>query len=108
VTLDGAAIEKGSITFLPTGGTQGPATGAAVADGRYRLSAADGPVVGRNRVEIRAPRRTGRKTPVWDTQPDNLIDESIEIMPARYNSESTLEAEVKPGKNTVNFELTTQ
>lgn len=108
VTLDGAAIERGSITFRPTGGTQGPAAGAPIAQGRYRLSAADGPVVGRNRVEIYAPRKTGKKVPAPMGNPGELTDEIVEMIPPQYNTRSTLEQDVQPGTNNQDFQLTTK
>jgi hypothetical protein len=37
-----------------------------------------------------------------------MADEIIETVPARYNSQSTLEEEVKPGRNTLDFHLTTK
>lgn len=109
VTLDGVAIEQGSITFKPTGGTQGPTAGGPISQGRYQLSVADGPVVGRNRVEITAPAKSGRKVPAPMGNPGETTDEIIEKVPARYNSQSTLECEVKPGNNTLDFtDLTTK
>jgi len=104
VTLDGVAIEQGSITFRPTGGTQGPASGVAIANGQYRLSAADGPVVGHNRIEIYAPRKTGRKVPAPMGNPGEMSEEVVEMIPSRYNTQSTLNRDVAPGKNTLDFE----
>jgi hypothetical protein len=109
VTLDGVEIEQGSITFKPTAGTQGPTAGGPITKGRYRLSAAEGPVVGRNRVEILAPVNSGRKVPAPFGNPGEMSDEIVEKVPARYNTQSTLEREVKPGSNTLDFiDLTTK
>lgn len=108
VTLDGTAIEQGSINFLPTGGTQGPATGASITNGRYSLSASEGPVVGRNRVEICAPHKTGRKVLAPLGNPGEMTDEVVELFPAKYNTQSTLQRDVKPGDNTLDFKLTTK
>ena len=105
VTLDGAMIETGSITFVPTGGTKGPVSGTAITDGHYRLSAADGPVVGSHRVEIYAPRKTGRKVPAPMGNPGEMTDEIVEVFPPQYNTRSILERDVKSGKNTLDFEL---
>jgi hypothetical protein len=109
VMLDGVEIEQGSITFKPTGGTQGPTAGGPITKGRYRLSAADGPVVGRHRVEILAPAKSGRKVPAPFGNPGEMTDEVIEKIPARYNVQSILECEVKAGNNTLDFaDLTTK
>jgi len=36
ITIDGAPVPKGYITFSPVTGTKGPAVGAAIANGEYR------------------------------------------------------------------------
>jgi hypothetical protein len=110
VTLDGVAIgEEGAtatISFFPTGATKGPAAGGQIQGGQYSIAASQGPAVGRNRVEIHASKMTGRK--VADVHDGHMMDEMIEIIPARYNSESTLQRELKPGHNTLDFELSTR
>lgn len=108
VTLDGAPIERGSILFIPTGQTQGVATGAAIENGQYRIAAADGPVVGANRVEISASRKTGRKIQAAMSDPGKTMDETVEAVPAQYNKKSTLQREIKPEKNVLDFELRTK
>jgi hypothetical protein len=71
------------------------------------IPASEGPVVGRQRVEIRAPRKTGKMIPA-PMEPGKTVEEIAESIPKQYNSESTLEEEVKAGKNVLNFELTSQ
>jgi hypothetical protein len=107
-TLDGAPIAAGSITFCPTRDTKGPTTGGSIEDGQYAIPAAKGPIVGRNRVEIHATRKTGRKVQAPMSERGVLTDEIVEAVPARYNSNSTLEHEIKPGDNTLDFNLTTR
>ena len=108
VTLDGVPIERGAINFIPTGQTQGVATGAAIENGQYHIAAADGPVVGMNRVEISAPRKTGRKVQAAMSDPGKTMDETVEAVPAKYNRTSTLEREIKPEKNVLDFDLRTK
>ena len=107
VTLDGAPVQEGSITFFPTGGTEGPSAGGPIENGRYSLSGAEGPVVGRHRVEIHAPRPTGEKVP-HPFDPEKMVEKVAEGAPKQYNTESTLEEELKAGKNVVDFELTSE
>lgn len=104
VTLDGESISKGTITFFPTAGNQGPATGGTIQDGHYHLSRTDGPFVGKNRIEISAPRKTGQKVP-WPRNPNKMVDEIVESVPPQYNEESTLVREVQQGPNVLDFEL---
>ncbi len=108
VSLDGEPVESGSITFFPTGDTQGPVSGGQIDNGSYSIAGGNGPVVGRNRVEIRWPRNTGNTI----TLPADGLgsgemtqQERVEAIPAKYNANSTLIHQVKPGKNTIDFEL---
>jgi hypothetical protein len=96
VTLDGVPLSEGTITFFPSGTTKGPAAGGPIVEGRYAIPAAEGPVVGTNRVEIRSVQKTGRlvKPPVaveTDGPPIDRVEELKEVVPPRYNRDSTLE-----------------
>lgn len=51
VTIGGQPLASGIVRFAPTLGN-GPSVVATVTNGSYSLSAADGPVVGENSVEI--------------------------------------------------------
>ena len=105
VSLDGTPVEQGSITFVPTSGTKGPTAGGSIAKGRYSVPAAKGPVVGRYRVEIHAPRNTGKKIQAPMAPAGTMTDEIADAMPAQYNTKSTLEKEVKAGRNEIDFDL---
>ncbi len=108
VKLDGQPIEQGSITFTPTGGTKGTVTGGQIEKGRYQLSAANGPAIGQNIVEIRAMQKTGRMIPQGFGATGEMIEEQVDVVAPQFNSASTLEAEVKPGDNTVDFNVTSK
>ena len=106
VTLDGAPVDGGTISFIPTGDTTGPPAWGKIEAGRYSIPACEGPAVGANRVEIRWTRNTGRKIPsIPPAPPDTMIEEIVEAVPARYNSQSELEANVQPGENAFDFTL---
>ena len=106
VTLDGAPLEAGSITFVPIEGTSSPSAGATLEKGAYTISTAQGPMPGAFRVEIKSPKKTGKKALAGSPAPPNTwIEETIEAVPAMYNKESKLRAEVKAGTNTLDFEL---
>lgn len=107
VTLDGQPVEQGSISFIPTAGTRGPVAGGTIVAGKYHILASQGPVVGKQRVEIRAGRRTGRQVRATDFGEEGSIDEMVESVPAKYNTSSQLVYQVKPGRNLdVDFKLT--
>lgn len=105
VKLDGKPLERGSILFTPIDGTKGSVAGGPIENGRYQLSSDKGPAVGQNRVEIRAIRKTGKMIQKPLAPKGQMIEESVEAIPPRYNSASTLKTEVKAGENTTNFEV---
>jgi hypothetical protein len=103
ITLDGQPLESAQIEFTPEAGRI--SIGTSDAAGRYHLrytNERNGALHGKHKVSITtalppvqeegAPWTKGRK----------------ELLPARYNSKTELTAEVKPGKNDINFELTSK
>jgi hypothetical protein len=95
VTLDGNPLEAGDIYFMPVDPNVAAEAGKITA-GAFRFDSPDGKM----RVEIRASREVpGKKSPMGNVQ-------KLEFIPARYNRETTLEAEVQPkGENVFTFEL---
>jgi hypothetical protein len=99
ITVGGKPLTAGRILFTPVAPTKGPAASARITAGEYKLDKGDGPVVGQNRVEVEGDlnlgfaiddeaafaKRGGRPLP------PNPI-------PAAFNSQSTLTAEVKSGE----------
>lgn len=105
VTLDGQPLEQGSLLFTPTDGARGVVTGGPINNGKYALSAKDGPSIGWNRVEIRAVRKTGKMAQKPMAPAGEMVEEYAEAIAARFNSASTLNVEVKSGENTANFDV---
>ena len=101
VKLDGAPVERGMIRLAPTG--RAAPVGAEIKAGRYALVAP----AGEFRVEISAPRVVGRRK-AYDTPDSPLVDVTEEAVPERYNAQSELRLEVKPGANEKSFELSTK
>jgi hypothetical protein len=110
VTLDGQPMDGGVILFLPQGeGTDKRVkVGGDIMKGKYAIKAGKGPNPGLCRVEITWKRKTGRK--LKNTEFGGpLVDEEVQGLPAKYHTQSTLTAEIKPsGGNTFNFDLTTK
>jgi hypothetical protein len=100
VLHDGQPIPGGSIAFLPA--DQGRAAGGTILDGRYHIPAKFGPAPGRYRVEIRWAKPTGRQ---YRSETGHTLDVTEEGLPQKYNDKSELTADLKSGKNTVNFDL---
>jgi hypothetical protein len=107
VTFDDAPVDNGVIIFLPDGdspgGGEGIKCGGPIVDGKYALEAGKGPRPGHYRVEIVWNKKTGKQVPSND--PPNLIDETVQVLPEKFNTKSTLTADVKPQANVIDFPL---
>ncbi|ODU01246.1 MAG: hypothetical protein ABS79_02025 [Planctomycetes bacterium SCN 63-9] len=127
VSLDGEPLESGNITFTPASNTETSAASAAItsiSEGRFSLDAAVGLVPGKYVVIISspvagkpaAPAKSRRSAPgvadtVSGTGADDAVEEppTREIIPIKYNTQSTLKADVtKGGPNQFEFSLSTK
>src|SRR6266849_5640196 len=98
VTFGGKLVDHGVISFDPADG-QGPNTGGEIAQGRFDLSGPAEAMPGKKVVRIRAFRPTGRKIESGPpAPPGTLVDELEAFIPAQYNANSTLTAEIVAGK----------
>lgn len=108
VSYQGRPIKQGTIVFQPLPPLKARPAGADVIDGAYAIDN-NGPVFGTHRVEIQAYRKTGRKIPdlKGDMSIPNrpLVDETIPILPASFNVESTLTTEITDSDSTIDFAL---
>ena len=105
VTLDGQDISVGSIIFTPAAGSKGQPAGGAIQDGKYAIKAEQGPTLGPQSVEIHSERKTGKKIQAAMRDKGELMDETVEAIPAQYNQRTTLTYEVKSGDNEQDFDL---
>jgi hypothetical protein len=105
VRLNGQPIQEGSINFIPIDGNRGPGAGAVITDGKYHIPRTGGVTPGKNRVEIRAFRNNGRKVQDPTGKPGTLADERSPAFPAEFNDKSTLVREVRPGSDTIDFDI---
>jgi len=106
ILVDKQPLERGMINFFPVEGTPGPSAGAEIKNGEYHIPRKAGVVVGKNRVEIKGFRKTGRKMPdpmAFGTK--TMADEIVQIVPPEYSSQSTLTRDIKEGDNTLDFDL---
>mgnify|MGYP007073187936 FL=1 len=105
VTVDGTPVEYGFIEFLPMEGTSGPTAGAEIKDGAYRVPADKGVFEGEFRVKTRAMRASS--TTIYDPVTGEPQQGAEQFLPARYNQQSTLTAEIDGSQTQLEFELTT-
>ena len=101
VTYDGQPIPLGSITFLPLG-EGGIKSGDRIVNGVYKVEPRFGPMPGPHRVEIRWNKPTGKK---YKNEFGEELDRTQEGLPGKYHTNSILTAEIKPGKNIIDFHL---
>ncbi len=91
ITLDGAPLADASVSFMPE---KVRASGATTdSSGNYELiyiRDETGAAIGKHKVVV-----------------TKLVDEK-ETIPAKYNTESELSADVKAGSNEFNFDLTSK
>lgn len=100
VRLDGAPLPGADILFIPENGS--PSSGATDENGQYYLRysvSRDGAMLGKHRVRISTYRAAH-----LDAE-GNRVPGSPEKLPPEYNRDSTLTKEVKPGRNTLDFDL---
>lgn len=113
VTLDGKPLPGVAIVFQPDNGR--PARGKTDVNGKYELTyirQTKGTKIGPNRVEI-APSEEGEgevaeqaETSDKESAPTPTRTKSGKpLVPARYNVQTELKVEVKPGANTFDFQL---
>lgn len=97
ITLDGSPLSGAEVVFEPAAGA--PSVGKTDEAGQYELAYnqdANGAVPGQHTVRIS---KFGEPGSPNDTQ---------DQIPAKFNANSKLTAEVKAGDNTVNFDLETK
>ena len=99
VTLDNQPLKEGRIEFIPEAGDAQTA-GAIITDGKFT---AEVPVA-KMRVKINANKVIGKRK-AYDTPDSPWEDEVAELIPKRYNTETTLQIDVKDGEQTERYDL---
>jgi hypothetical protein len=114
VTWQGKPLALGTIGFVPAAAGEGEdASGEkfVITNGRYEVPDPPGLAPGSYKVRIHARGNLTKQGPAGELPkgiPDfNPVDpRAREQIPEKYNDETTLTAEIVPGSNTKNFELT--
>jgi hypothetical protein len=99
VKVDGKPIANGMITFMPVDGKTATA-GGKIKDGHYSVKVP----VGAMKVSISEPKFV-RKKKLYDTPNSPEQDVTEESLPARYNENTELTFDVRPGRNEKDFDL---
>lgn len=101
VKLDGQLVEAGRIEFHNLDGSGGLANASIIA-GMYELPGNRKLSPGEYQVRLFANVRTGKKIR-FEGQ---LTDELVEGFPEKYNEKSELTRTLKPGDNSLDFDIT--
>jgi hypothetical protein len=94
VTLDGTPLPQGMIQLDPAPETKGTTVAAAISGGKFAIAKTQGPVPGKYKVKISSRPPASVKP---GEAPGGTPKPAPETLPAKYNTESTLEAEVPAG-----------
>jgi hypothetical protein len=97
--LDGKLIEKGSIRLVPVDG-EAPTAGSVIENGKFNVRLAPA----QYRVEISATQLPPGGIPK-DVNEDYTIRQ---LIPAKYNTNSEVVLDIKPGVNEHKFDLTSR
>jgi len=102
IRVAGKPLERGIIHLYPVEGTLGPSAGARIQAGTYKLTADQGAVVGRSKIEIRGFRKTGKSIRDEWGKP---AEEEAQVVPTEYNAHSKVVKTITPGNNILDFDL---
>lgn len=108
VTFKGQPLDNGSISFFPLSGDGATKSGAAIANGGYKVPAASGLFPGKYRVSITAGDGRTREGAADDAPPGptgaNIV--SKDRIPKEFNIESKLDVEVtEKGPNVFDYNI---
>jgi hypothetical protein len=98
VTLDGQPVATGAITFVKDGLPQG---GAVITGGSFQAQVAPGTY----RLELSGSKVTGKRTQKGFDGKDETIETTEELFPEKFNTQSILTEEIKPGENALKLDL---
>jgi hypothetical protein len=99
VTLDGAPLPTGTITFAPSANTAGvEVTGAdTIQNGKFSIGRDVGLVPGSYKVSIYAADKPPERTKPEKAGAGKPSELAKQLIPAKYNSKTELTAEIKKG-----------
>jgi hypothetical protein len=102
VTLDGRPIANGAIVFVKQGGDLAR-DGAVITDGAFQATLPPGSY----KLELNAQKVVGKRKQKGFDGKDEEVEIAEEAFPPRYNAQSELLQEIKPGANTLKLDLKT-
>jgi len=107
VTLNGEPLPHGLIRFMPkqqSAGLQTVSASAEISEGAFSVPASSKLSKGSYQVAITAEKKTGRKISAEEGSTE-LADEFRQYLPLKYNSRTTLSAEITGDTDDLEFAL---
>jgi len=104
VTFDGMPVDGGTISFIGPGKSN--PSGGSISSGTYEVPEDRGANADTYRVEIHWLKPTGEK--VKDEDTGGMVDVVKEVIPAKYNTQTQLKADVKEGNTKFDFDLSSK
>jgi hypothetical protein len=112
VSLDGRPLKEGVIQFMPAVTTTdgGTVAGGSILDGKFEVPRDQGPTPGQYSVTILSGGAGEEQLPPGTMPGEGPKKPAKEKIPAKYNAQTTLTAEVKKGgpNNAFKFDLTSK
>ena len=102
VFVDGQPAKTGAVSFIPVDGLSGTA-GAMITDGTYTANVP----LGMAKVQIRVSKVVGHQK-LYNTPDSPVQPIREEVLPPKYNDQTELRLEVKPGRNQQDYHLTSK
>jgi hypothetical protein len=108
ITVDGESLQRGAIIFKPNSKEVGPQAATTIENGSYHFDRENGPGLGGYDVLIYAeqPLDFNIDEPGEFFRRDEL-DVPANVIPAKYNTRTTLEIVTQANDNEFDFALTT-
>jgi hypothetical protein len=99
VTVDGAPLEKGVISYVAAEGQDPPAT-AEIAGGKYSVQTTPG----KKKVQLSAPRVIGKRKE-YNSPDAPEIEISEESLADKYHAQTELTFDAEPGSNSKDWQV---
>ena len=100
VTLDGQPVPDGMVTFIKQG-TEPGREGAVIKDGKFSAQIPPGSY----KLELNGQKDNGSRVQKGFDGKDEVIPQTVERFPDKYNKKTELTQEIKAGANPVKLEL---
>ncbi len=103
VTFGGEPVAQGTLNLIPVG-HEGNKVSVPITNGAYEIPEARGPNAGKHRVEIYSFKPSA--APAGAEGDADAASATQQVIPPKYNTESTQEVEIVDGENRHDFDLT--